>query len=254
MTTFHNAQKDACLGCAADAPLRAWTGRIVYARLGMWVALAATLSCCQPEVEHWRLTVHGAYVDGQVLGGVSVWCGKEHLGMTDAQGHLSAWVAAAPDTSIRLRYRCPSGDLADKSTTHEQRLLLPPQAGSRPLSPLSMHCPQERHEKSIVVRVSPSHALQPLPIRINGEILGQTATDGTAHLQLRIGREQRVKVELDTTSQPTVLPRNPVHTFEATAGSHLWLVDQSFVVPDSSPPAKRQPPTLPAPPLTTYSQ
>lgn len=189
------------------------------------LGILCSLACGSAPQPPWLLLVHTRSTTGYRLAAVEIWQGSRYLGASNAQGELSAQLTVAPSTALPWSARCPG----DFTLEHEgpPALTLPRHHG-RTLALLRVRCRPAHQTTTIVVRVTGTD-IPSLPILLDGQPLGQTERDGTAHLRLRLPTRRRIRVSLDTSAFTALRPQHPVHTFEVSEHPPLWLIDQNFV-------------------------
>jgi hypothetical protein len=69
-----------------------------------------------------------------------------------------------------------------------------------------------------------------LPLQIDGKPAGTTSADGIAHVLVRAERNVKtLNVNLDTTTQQNLRPKNPGRTYELSGNDTILVFDQTFV-------------------------
>lgn len=194
----------------------------------LWAAIWL-LACGKTPLPLWLLHVQASSTAGHPLPAVEVWQGSRYLGSSDGRGELWAQLTAAPGATLPWLARCPPGFTFERgAAANESETLFIPERGGRTLDDLRIRCRPMYQTTTIVIRTS-GVALSSLPILLDGQPIGQTERDGTAHLRLRFPLHDRVRISLDTSIESALRPQDPVHTFEVSEHPPLWLIDQPFV-------------------------
>jgi hypothetical protein len=201
-----------------------------------------------PPDERFALVLR-AFASDSAVEGVRVWADGRQLGTTSRLGRLSAELRGQQGSAVELTLACPPAYRTEQPT---RRLVLRRVEASAASSPrpleLDVHCEPLQRAAAIVVLAS-GRGVGGLPIRVRGEVVGQTETDGSAHLLLSTAPHAPIRIELDTSNRPNLRPKNPVHTFRLTDEDRVLLIEQDFTTSARARPAHRPPPPLPPPPV-----
>lgn len=200
------------------------------------VVIAATCTvACEPAVsspgEHFALQLHVRSTTGDVVSDARFWADGRELGTTDAHGALHAKLRGRQGESVALSFACPA---AYRTLEPRRRFVLrhvesgDAQSVAKGLE-LTAHCQPLEHTFALVVRARGANRAG-LPIKVRGEVIGQTQGDGTAHLLVRAPPNSALLVELDTSHHPAVSPSNPVQSFQTGDRDDVLLFEQQLVV------------------------
>lgn len=164
------------------------------------------------------------------------WVNGRDVGVTNASGVLTFTFDRAvnmkdmKDMNVAITIACPPGYRGPSKPRALPLSHLMQGAGPHdkpvPVATTSI-CEPELRMAALIVRAQAGARPARLPILVNGELVSQTATDGTAHVLLRVPVQDSVRVTLDTSQQPRLAPQNPTRTF-ASEDQHLLLFDQHF--------------------------
>ena len=212
--------------------------RITAARLSVILVLLCGSYACQDDntiVVPLELSAQDS--EGHPLGEVQVWANGKALGETNDEGLLSTRIGGTIGKQVTLTRTCPQGyEAADQSRT----LRISDTRGAnnkRRAMQLRFECRASELLAALVVR-APNPMNEPMAIMVAGEVVGQTDADGVGHVLLRVPPASTVRVELDTTSAPELLPHNPVRTFQMHDKGEILRFDQVLTKP--VPPAKKR--------------
>jgi hypothetical protein len=191
----------------------------------------AACADASPATTRFTALLRARTASGEPIAGVRAWADGRALGATSATGELRTDLIGAEGSAVQLSAACPP---AYRTPDAERRLVLRRvraargSAGSADLE-LAQLCEPIEHAAALVVLAS-GEGRAALPIRIDGELVGQTEADGSAHLTLTAPAHATVRVELETSAQPRLLPRNPVHSFRLEDEDSILLLEQTFSV------------------------
>lgn len=224
-----------------------------YARRGTRVlrCAAALALCCSgcvlrgcmraeaPRAARLPANIRALSPDGHGVAGVRVWADGRELGTTNAEGQLATALEVGTTARVVITAACPPA----YRTLDERRELAvrPLQAASGHATlQLAIACQPLELLAALVVRLRGA-ATTGLPIRVRDQIIGQTASDGTAHIVLRTRPNSSLTIELDTTKDPQLQPRNPVQTFQVGKEPSVLVFDQTLTRPRRAHRAGRRP-------------
>jgi hypothetical protein len=219
-------------------------------RAGLWL-LAPCLQACASEVvadEAFVIELRAISSEDDAVADVRFWADGRELGVTDEQGLLRTQLVGRLGQTALLTSACPP---EYRSPDPERRLLLQrPQAHPRAdVADFQLTTRCEPSERQVVVVVRTRGAAHGgMPIRASGQVVGQTEADGTAHLLLRARPHQTVRILLDTSLQPEILPRDPVQTLQLEDQDEVSFIDQLFEPVLREAPHKPARPRKPLPP------
>jgi hypothetical protein len=195
-------------------------------------ALLLVAACKQPDRKEPRsrlaIAVRAVTPGGEPVADVRAWADGRELGVTRGDGRLRAMLAGREGQRVQLTFACPAGH-----RTLDPRRELALQA-TRPVTAqreatisLAVRCAPIEHLAALVVRASGANTAG-LPVRAQGQTLGQLARDGTAHLLVPVRARQPLRVMLDTSAVPALRPANPTQTFELRDQDRVVLFEQRF--------------------------
>jgi hypothetical protein len=213
--------------------------------LGLLGASACTAS--QAREETFAIELRAVEASDAPVSDVRFWADGRDLGVTDEHGILRVQLSGRDGLTLSLTAACPP----EYRTAEPQRQLrLQRLRSADPQTDLQLttRCDASERQLAVVVRTRGA-ALGGIPIQAAGQLVGQTEADGTAHLLLRSRPHATLRVALDTSRQPDLIPRDPVRTFQLPDQDDVLLVDQWFETPPRPPPPKPRP-SKPAPTLT----
>lgn len=213
-------------------------------------AIASLISACAcsdaaPPPERFAVVLRAQRASGEAVAQARVWADGRAIGATSELGILRAELQGREGTAVELTAACPPAYRTEQPTRRLVLRRVQPPAGARPEPlQLTVHCQPLERAAAIVVLTAGRQA-GGLPIRVRGEVVGQTEIDGSAHVLIKASPHAPLRVELDTSSRPDLRPRNPVHTFQLGEHDGILLVEQRFTAP--APPNRRA--RASAPPL-----
>jgi hypothetical protein len=194
--------------------------------------LLTALSCGEPTVRDQRfvLSLRAVSSFDAAVADVRFWADGRELGATDLRGTLRAEINGHDGQAVSLFVACPPA----YRTQNENRRLVLRRLERKALSQasdfeLTTHCEPLERVAAVVVRAR-GPSTTGLPIRIGGEIVGQTDLDGIAHLLLKTRPHSALRVQLETSAHPELIPSDPVQTFQLDDEDSILLVDQSFAL------------------------
>jgi hypothetical protein len=205
--------------------------RSVAARMTRVVLWLTLLACDDPPraPQRFALTLEASTPAHEPVSGARFFAGGTDLGVTSERGELVAKLTGRDGDALLITTNCPSGyrTLAPPRTL---RLHSSAGAAGRQLPPLHLQvaCEREQRTAALVVRALHGEQRLPLPIRVDGELLGQTDVDGLAHMLVAVSPHHNLRVALDTSAFPRLRPRDPVRTFQVDEEQDVLLFDQSF--------------------------
>jgi hypothetical protein len=163
---------------------------------------------------------------GQPLRGVWVAVDEKPVGTSDNRGLLHVTIAAKLGQRIRIEHACPPGyrdpgepkmlRVGDYRSIDEV---------SPPAMQLTIRCPPTNRLAVIVVRADHGDGLSVL---LNDHVVAETNAAGVAHFSTSAPPGTELRVGLDTTERPHLVPRNPVRVFTIPDAPEAFVIDQSF--------------------------
>jgi len=211
--------------------------------------LAVLIAGCEDRAakpEAFPLRLRAVSTSQGPVAGVQLWADGRELGTTSEDGSLRARLDGLEGQAVALSSACPP---AYRTLEPKRRLVLrrvASAAQSTPALELTLRCePLERQAALVVRALGPDTA--GLPIRVDGETVGQTAADGSAHLVLRVKPHSSLRVQLVTEAHPELLPHNPMQSFEIDDQDEIFLVEQTLARAKPRRPSPKAPHRAPAP-------
>lgn len=198
-----------------------WGKRCIAASLAAAFALACETPAEQPP-ESFPLVFRCTSEPGKPLAGVALSVGERLLGNCDGSGNLPASVDGEAGQRVHFQVSCPEGFAAP---TDPIALTLRHLAPAAAPPELRVHCAPTRSALVVAVRAPGGTAL---PVLLGGRRVGRTNADGVAHVAVALPVGQRVRVRLDTSGQPDLIPPNPTRIYRAEARDELVVFDQVF--------------------------
>lgn len=194
------------------------------------VSLGA-LGCSEPApppAEPFVLTFAASSDPGQPLAGVAVTLDGEAVGETDAHGILRVQHGGREGEYVQVQVQCPEG--------HRDAEPVPPVAlrrfervadtaqdeGVR----VSVDCPPTTRLAAVLVRADGQAGL---PVRVGGREVARTDASGAASVVLRGSPQSTFRVELDTSSNPRLRPRDPMHLVTLADADDVFVFDPHLV-------------------------
>jgi hypothetical protein len=154
------------------------------------------------------------------------------------QGHVSVTLEAnAP--RARFSAVCPQGYRAP-----EPRSVPLSPRGRQPLLELRFVCRPQLRSLLVVVRAPQAAGMV---VRADGESIGSVGAEGTLHAVLEREPGSDVRLMLDTSAAPRLLPQNPIREIKVADSDELVVFDQALSeapVPRKTKP--REPGSLPS--------
>jgi hypothetical protein len=209
------------------------------------------VACTEPSSRDPRFTaeLRAMSTSGEAIADVRFWADGRELGTTGSDGALHVALSAEHDDTVSLTAACPP---AYRTLMQNRRLVLRRIEGRTGHATsdfeLTARCEPLERLAAVVVRAR-GPAVAGLPIRVDGETLGQTDLDGTAHLLVKARPHSSVRVAILTSEHADLLPRDPVQTFQLDDEDSILLVDQDFMTQAKRAARASVPRLQPAPPL-----
>jgi hypothetical protein len=164
------------------------------------------------------------------LAGASVELDGRFAGQTDVDGRLDLHVPVQA-SRVRVAVRCPEGFHASEPRSVALR------RGGRSLPlQLAFDCRPSQRSLLLIVRAPEASGT---PVLVDGELLGSVAADGTLHALIRRAPGVEVRVSLDTSSAPRLMPADPMREFAIRDQDEIVVFDQPFSL--AEPRAARRP-------------
>ena len=207
----------------------------------------STIERSEPAAERFAAELRAHTPNARPVAGVRAWADGRALGTTSERGVLAMALEGREGRPVELTIACPAAYRTDPPSRKLVLRRVRDGSGRPPLRLDALCIPLETSAALVVLASGPSPG--GLPVRMQGEVIGQTGDDGSAHLLVtgRTGATQQVQI--DTSARPALQPRSPVHTVRLEDEESILLVEQRFTLPPRARPRPRTlPPHPPAPP------
>lgn len=223
-------------------------------------AAAAAAGCERQQVQAraYPVTFSSRSDEGEALGDVQIALHGKPLGSTGPRGILRARLRGREGDLLHFDATCPSGYRApaEPAALRLRSASAPPKASGAVRAPgaeLEIVCSAERRTTALLVSAA---GLADLPVRVHGRELGRTDDKGFAHLLLEAAPKTPLRVVLDTSSRPNLLPRSP-HT-DLRVGDHdeiaVFTPELHEVIPKPKPARRKVAPSPPEPKVVRPEQ
>lgn len=222
---------------------------MMRAPLALLAAALATLACRgEPPTARFAASLRARTPGGEPVAGVRAWADGRALGSSSDDGVLRAELRGREGATVELAAACPAAYRTEPASRRLtlRRVLGASAAASSQALQLDVRCMPIEISAALVVLAN-GRAASGLPLRVQGEVLGQTGPDGSAHLLVTAPADSTVRVEIDTSARPELRPRNPVHTFRIQNEDSILFLEQSFELAPRVAPARRRIRPTPAP-------
>jgi hypothetical protein len=208
------------------------------------VSLFGAPACSSPQHLGFGFAVRVESDPGSPLAGARIAAFGRELGVSDARGALTTELRGLSGEVLELSVVCPDG-YRSPSKGLTVRLRAPAEREKWP--EYSVLCPPRQRRLVLAVRAQGGANL---PVRVLGEEVSRTDTDGVAHVLLVVSPGETIVVKLDTSAWPhaSLMPRDPELKVIVPDHDQVVLFDQPFSHP--APPArtrKRREPVGPRP-------
>ncbi len=195
-----------------------------------WVSLlfvlpAFTSACGAPRVHSYAIALQARSDDVAPLAGVRVLVEGKALGVTGADGRLVTEISGTEGQNVALDVACPEGfrdpprDVLKltgfRSVANEPARLV-----------VSATCRPRRRHVAIVVDADGRASL---PVLVDGVHRADTDEAGVSHLVVDGEPGSLLRVGLDTSTRPELLPRNPLRQFQLDDRDQVVLVSEHFM-------------------------
>ena len=174
---------------------------------------------------------------GDALASMPIQIGETVIGTTDTSGILLAEVNANDGDRYPLLAPCPKG--YDPFEVPDEVVFL----GTRGLNgeknaslEIRIICKRKTRIAAVLVHADGHEGM---PILVDGVRKGTTGTGGIAHLRLEGSQNSQFEISLDTSSQPTLVPKNPRHAVQLGAEDGLFVFEPAFS--EAEPPEAKKP-------------
>ena len=211
----------------------------LVARMWAWALLLAS-ACAHPAPESQiELQIIVQDDTGTALSGVPISIDGAQVTLSDRQGRARALVHGSAAGRVHVSARCP--------TTHRPSAprAVPLGAQAKALT-LELLCKPSQRTLAVVVRAPGGEGAV---VRADGEPVGRIDAEGVLHALLSRPPDSAVRLTIDTSEHPRLLPQHPVREVQVADRDEIVVFDQPFTLAQAKPPpAKRKPKsTLPVP-------
>jgi len=168
---------------------------------------------------------------GRALAGVSIDMDGTRIATTDAAGQARATVQAAHRSRVQIGARCP---VTFRESAPRSIALARREQAAQALH-LRMVCAPKLRTLAVVVRAPGAEGLT---LRADGVPLTQVRPDGTAHAVIQRAPDTTLRLTLDTTEAPKVLPQFPVREVHVADRDDIIVFEQVLMA--RAAPVKRR--------------
>lgn len=198
---------------------------------GVVLSMAACVACGGRESSSnkpdFTVVVRASTDDERPLEGVAILAARRRLGETSSTGTLMARTPGDDGQTLPVTISCPDGYLAPVSPP-PLRLTRARALASGKVEPLTYDVVCDRKVRNVIVAVKTSGS-RGTPVLVNGERQATTDDNGIAHVALVVDRNTpSVRVDLDTSSEPALVPQSPSRTFALTGKDSVLVFDQAL--------------------------
>lgn len=194
--------------------------------------LSASVSACggstaNPTNKPFDVVLHATGDDGEPVAGARFLASGASIGESDNQGRVATTLRGADGQNLAVTVQCPDGYAGPEQPSWLKltELRRVDQTGPATLG-IDVTCVRKLREIVVVVRTANAPSL---PVDVGGKTVGNTDTDGNAHIRLLIDREVRaLSVSLGTSAAPALRPQNPSRVFDLDGQDAMLLLDQTF--------------------------
>lgn len=188
--------------------------------LVFWLSLFSFLLCaCSHEVPELRVQVTVRDDQGVAQVAVPIELDGRAVAATDPQGRASLTYQAHANRA-RISAHCAEG-----YHSPEPRSVPLARHGRQPPLELDFVCRPALRSLLLVVRAPLAAGL---PVLADGEPLGTVSPDGTLHAVLKKAPDTELRITLDTTAVPTLVPQHPVREIKVTDEDQIVVFDQAL--------------------------
>jgi hypothetical protein len=191
------------------------------------LAALSTVACLPREEQAIRFLIRVHDDQGAAQRAIPVLLDGIATAVTDDAGE-SPLVFRPHANRVQIAVRCPSG-----FHSPDPRTLAVSRAGHQAPLELAFVCRPLKRTLLVIVRAPQAVGL---PVLADGESLGTVQVDGSFHGVLERPPEAVVRLMLDTSEAPLLLPQNPVREFRVADQDEIVVFDQALA---PAPPARR---------------
>lgn len=199
--------------------------------LTFFVLLASLCACTQPAREPVSVGLELTVMDDMKrrIANVPIDVDGALVATSDAQGEARATVHASQSGRVQVSVRCPEGYESPASRSL-------PLASDHHAFQLDLVCVPLQRRLAVVVRAPLAEGAW---VRVDGQALGRIAEDGTLHAEIKRPPDTPIRLSIDTTQLPRLVPQHPVRELRVTNRDEIIVFDQAFAV--TKPPPRLKP-------------
>jgi hypothetical protein len=199
---------------------------------GVVLSMFACLACgnrgaSSSDKPDFTVVVRASTDDDRPLEGVAIIAARHRLGATSSTGTLTARTQGEDGQTLPVTISCPDGYVAP-ATSPPLRLTHARALASGKTEPLVYDVVCDRKMRNVIVAVKAAGS-KSTPVLVNGERQAITDDNGIAHVALVVDRSTpSVRVDLDTSSEPNLVPQSPSRTFALNGRDSVLIFDQAL--------------------------
>lgn len=210
-----------------------WDVRVAAA-IGLCGVLALP-ACARSQPRPFNVRVEVSADGARPMPGAQIRLRGEYVATSDARGRAELSVAGKPGDRLPVGLACPAGFRAQPV---DEQLELPAAAAADADQPLAIRLSCETLLHDGVVLVHAAAGASPLPVKVDGVVVGQTDELGFAYVHVQASAGSAFEVSLDTSGNSALTPANPGRHFTLRDGDELFVFDATFDDPKAA--ARRQ--------------
>lgn len=205
-------------------------------------ACAFALFSCEiegPSVQSYPVTVRIASDDGEPLANVDVLLDRALAGRSLADGALALHAQGTEGAQVQISASCPKGTrLVGGPSSLRLRTL----GGGAPPE-VDLVCERDKRMAALIVS-APGHV--DLPVLVHDREVARTDATGTAHAILEGTPATPLRVVLDTSAHPRVIPQSPHFDIKIERRDDIFVFAPELT--ERAPPPKPKRRAKPKPP------
>lgn len=178
--------------------------------------LALACDSPAPTAASYPVTLRTLSEDGEPLADVELVARGQRVGRTGAEGKLLVQLPGHEGAQIAFEARCPSGS----QLQGEARAIRLRTLDDGPPPEVEFVCARDKRTAALIVS-APGFAQ--LPVLLHDREVARTDATGTAHLLLEGQPATPLRVVLDTSARPRVLPASPHKDLQITARDEVVI-------------------------------
>ena len=177
----------------------------VAASIVLGLGLAACKSDARRELQEYPVTFVALTEEGDAIPGVAIGSAGAALGSTDTHGRLQAQLQGVEGQAKHFTVACPAGfrSMGDQRPTLRLRSHT---GGASAATEMTVRCQSNERLAAVLVNAP---GFVGLPVLLHGREVARTDAHGTAHIALRGEPRTPMRVTIDTSSRPRVIPASP---------------------------------------------